>query len=77
MEKKNFLRTGNELKNMKFQRSIYVVKNIKKGEKLTSKNIKRIRPGYGLSVNKWSHILGKKSKRNLFIGSRLKFSDFK
>tara|TARA_B100000161_G_scaffold255458_1_gene217623 strand:+ start:706 stop:1746 length:1041 start_codon:yes stop_codon:yes gene_type:complete len=75
--KKKFLRTGNELKNIKFQRSIYVVKNIKKGEKLTSKNIKRIRPGYGLSVNKWSYILGKKSKRDLFIGSRLKFSDFK
>ena len=75
--KKNFLRTGNELKNIKFQRSIYVVKNIKKGEKLTSKNIKRIRPGYGLSVDRWSDVLGKKSKRNLFIGSRLKFSDFK
>ena len=75
--KKNFLRTGNELKNIKFQRSIYVVKNIKKGEKLTSKNIKRIRPGYSLSANKWSYILGKKSKRDLFIGSRLKFSDFK
>lgn len=74
--KKNFLRTGNELKNIKFQRSIYVVKNIKKGEKLTSKNIKRIRPGYGLSVNKWSYILGKKSKKDLFIGSRLKISDF-
>ena len=55
----------------------WISRKIAKGEKLTSKNIKRIRPGYSLSANKWSYILGKKSKRDLFIGSRLKFSDFK
>jgi pseudaminic acid synthase len=70
--KKNFVRSGNELKNIKFQRSIYTIEKIKKGEKFSSKNIKRIRPGYSLPANKWSFILGKKSKKNYPAGSRIK-----
>ena len=73
--KNKFLRTGNELKNIKFQRSIYVVDNIKKGEKFSTTNIKRIRPGFSLSANKWSFILGRKSKKNYTIGSRISLKD--
>ena len=75
--KKKFFRSGNELKNIKFQRSVYVVKDIKKGEKFTTKNIKRIRPGYSWSVDKWSKLLGKTSKRNLDRGSRITKRDIK
>ena len=73
--KKEFFRTQNELKNIKFQRSIYVIKKIKKGEEFSSKNIRRIRPGFSLSANKWDFILGKKSKKNYSIGSRIKIQD--
>ena len=73
--KNKFFRTRNELKNIKFQRSIYVVKNIKKGEKFSTTNIKRIRPGFSLSANKWGFILGKKSKKNYIIGSRINIKD--
>ena len=73
--KNKFFRTGNELKNIKFQRSIYVVKNIKKGERFSKTNIKRIRPGFSLSANKWSFILGKKSKKSYSVGSRINIKD--
>ncbi len=73
--KKKFFRTGNELKNIKFQRSIYVVKDIKKGEIFSSKNIKRIRPGFSLAANKWEFILGKKSKKSYSVGSRISLKD--
>jgi pseudaminic acid synthase len=73
--KKNFYRTSNELRNKKYQRSIYVIKKIKKGEKFSKINIKRIRPGYSLPASKWNIILGKKSKKNYSIGSRIKMSD--
>ena len=69
--KKNFFRTRNELKNIKFKRSIYVIKKIKKGDKFSEKNIRRIRPGFSLSAKKWSSILGRISKKNLNVGSRL------
>ena len=73
--KNKFIRTGNELKNIKFQRSIYVVQHITKGEIFSIKNIKRIRPGFSLSANKWSFILGRKSKKSYSIGSRINIKD--
>ncbi len=76
MGKKNFYRTKNELKNIKFQRSIYVIKKIKKGEKFSSKNIRRIRPGYSLSPTFWDSIMGKKAKKNFSVGSRIYIKDF-
>jgi pseudaminic acid synthase len=75
--KKEFFRTQNELKNIKFQRSIYTIKKIGKGEVFTSKNIKRIRPGFSLPANKWEFIIGKKSKKNFTVGSRLSLNDIK
>ena len=54
------------------KRSIYVVKKIKKGEILNDKNIKIIRPSYGLSPKYYDKVLGKKAKRNFDIGDRLK-----
>lgn len=38
-----------EKENIVFKRSIFVVKNIKAGEKFTAKNIRSIHPGYGLA----------------------------
>lgn len=77
IKKQKFNRSKNELKNIRFQRSIYVIKKIAKNEVFTIRNIKRIRPGYSLKANKWSYILGKISKKNLDIGSRIKLSDIK
>ena len=49
--KTNYLkRTDSEKENKKFRRSIYFIKNLSKGQYFRKKNdIKRIRPGYGLT----------------------------
>ena len=75
--KKKFSRTGNELKNTKFQRSIYAINKINKDELFTSRNIKRIRPGFSLPANKWKFIIGKRSNKNIIVGSRINLSDIK
>ncbi len=54
-----------------FSRSLYVVKSSKKGEFLTNKNIKSIRPGYGLHPKYLKKVLGKKFKRDVEAGERL------
>ena len=77
MGKKNFHRTGNELKNKKFQRSIYVIEKIKKGENFSTKNIKRIRPGFSLPANEWEFVIGKKAKKNYSAGSRINLKELK
>lgn len=58
-----------------FARSLYIVKDIKKGEKFTEENIKSIRPGYGLHPKYLPEILGKKACRDLQKGDRLRWED--
>jgi len=64
-----FYRKKNEKINLIYRRSIFVVKHIKKGEKFSRKNIRRIRPGNGLSPVYYEKMLGKKSIKNLSAGT--------
>lgn len=57
-------------KNLNGRRSLYVVQDIKKGELLSEKNIKSIRPSFGLHPKFLPYFLGKKSKINIKSGSR-------
>ena len=63
--KKNFYRNKTENKSKIFRRSIFAVKDIKKGEIFSKLNIKRIRPNYGLPPVYFEKILGKKSPKNI------------
>ena len=77
MGKNFFYRNPSEEKSKIFRRSIFAVKDIKVGEKFTKKNIRRIRPGYGLEPKLFDKILGKKSNKNISAGSPLKKRDIK
>ena len=46
-----------EKENVKFRRSIYAVQGIKKGEKFTTTNIRRIRPNFGLEPRYYPQII--------------------
>ena len=70
--KKTFFRNKSENKNKIFRRSIFAIKNIKKGDKFTKQNIKRIRPGNGLSPIYFEKILNKKSPFNISAGEPIK-----
>ena len=59
-----------------FARSLFVIKNIKKGEILSSENIRAIRPNAGLPPKFLNEILGKKATHNLPFGKPLEWSDF-
>ena len=70
--KNSFFRNKSENKSKIFRRSIFAIKNIKKGEKFTKNNIKVIRPGYGLEPKYYNKILSKKSLVNVEKGEPLK-----
>lgn len=57
-----------------FARSLYVVKDIKKGETFTEENIRSIRPNNGLPPKYYNEILGKKAKQDLERGTPLTFN---
>jgi pseudaminic acid synthase len=54
-----------------FRRSLYVVEEIKAGEKLTARNIRIIRPGFGLAPKHLPEVIGRRAKRALPRGTAL------
>ena len=60
-----------EAENIIFRRSLFVVKNIKVGEKFSRENIRCIRPGYGLSPKYLPEVLGKKAAKDIEWGTPL------
>ena len=62
-------------KGKEFARSLYVVEEIKAGERFTRQNIRAIRPGFGLHPKHLPEILGRKAIRNIHKGERLLFKD--
>ncbi len=64
-----------EAGNKVFRKSIFVVENIKAGEAFTDKNIRVIRPGWGLKPKHYENIIGKFAAFDLKRGEPLKEND--
>lgn len=71
--KVNYGPTKQEESNLPFRKSIFVVKDIKKGEKLTEENIRVIRPAYGLKPKCYNEVLGMKALKDIKKGTPLDF----
>lgn len=71
----NYERTEAEKGNVKFRRSLYVVKDIKAGDRFTVDNVKSIRPGYGLPPKMYETVLKRTANKDLVKGCRLSLSD--
>lgn len=65
--------TRQEMGNLQFRRSIFCVKDIKKGEKITRDNVRIIRPGYGLVPKYYNEIMGQKALQDIRRGTPLQF----
>lgn len=65
-----------EKSNYAVRKSIFVSKDIKKGELLTSENIRVIRPGYGMSPKFYEEVLGRRASRDLSFGEPLDMGMF-
>lgn len=63
-------------KNRKFARSLFVVEDMKKGEVITEKNVRSIRPGYGMHPKYFKEVLGKKITSDIERGTPLERSFF-
>ncbi len=66
--------TDEEAASKIFRRSLFVVKDMQRGEIFTEENIRSIRPGCGLPPKHYGHVLGKKAAADLSRGTPLKWS---
>ncbi len=62
-------RKSSEKQNIVFRRSIYFTENLKKGDKITTENIRRIRPGFGLPPKHFKEILGQVVNEDIVRGT--------
>ena len=69
----NYERGEDESKSLVFRRSLYISEDIKKGEIFNPKNIRAIRPGYGLPTKYIDLFIGKPAKTDLKKGTPVKF----
>lgn len=66
--------TVNE-KNRRLARSLYVVRDIRMGERLTAENIRSIRPANGLHPRYYDSVIGRRAIRDLPFGTPLHLED--
>ncbi len=64
---------NNELEkyNQRWRRSLFVAKNIKKGEIFTGENIRSIRPAFGLETKFYDEVIGKKAAKDIEFATPL------
>jgi len=67
-------RKSSEQGNVKFRRSLYFSKDVKRGEKITKDNVKSIRPGFGLPPKYMDRILGMVCNKDVKRGTPADFN---
>ena len=58
-----------EKKSLQFRRSLYIAEDMRAGDVLTEKNLRRIRPGHGLSPKHYDALLGRQVKCDVKRGT--------
>lgn len=69
--KPSYTPTLHEKENIVFKRSLFVVKDIRRGEKFTKENVRSIRPGFGLKPKYYNKILSMQAAKNISSGTPL------
>lgn len=64
-------------KSREFARSLFVAEDIKTGEIITEKNVRSVRPGFGLHPKHFNEIIGKTATKELKKGEPLEWSMIK
>ncbi len=63
--------TEKQKENRVFRRSLFVVKDIKKGESFSTENVRSIRPGHGMHTRYFDQVCGRKAFKDIKRGTPL------
>jgi len=65
--------TEKKKKSREFSRSLFVIKDVKSGERITTENVRSIRPGFGIHPKFLSEIIGKEFTKDIEKGTPMSF----
>ena len=60
-----------KIKGREFSRSLYVSEDVKSGDVVTEKNVRSVRPGFGLHPKFLHELIGRKFNRDMHVGDRM------
>ena len=69
--KVNYTWTEKQKQGRNFSRSLYIAKDVKKGEVVTNENVCSVRPGFGMHPKYLPSIIGKTFIKDLTLGTRM------
>lgn len=69
----SYMLTEKQKSGKAFSRSLYVAKDLRKGEVITAEHIRSVRPGYGMHPKHLLEVLGRPAAIDLERGTALKF----
>lgn len=67
----SYAKSVTEKKSVVFRKSLFVVRDMKKGERFTTENMRSIRPGNGLPPKEYVRVLKKHASRDIVRGTPL------
>lgn len=73
--KVDYGRKSSEQGNVQFRRSLYFVKDLKSGERITSDSIRSVRPGFGLAPKNLGDLIGRTVARDVSQYSPVRSAD--
>lgn len=65
--------TEKQKKNKEFSRSLFIAKDMKKGDVFTPENLRSVRPAFGLHTRYYEELLGRKVNRDVALGTPMKW----
>jgi N-acetylneuraminate synthase len=74
--KVNYERSESERGNMKFRRSLYFVRDMAEGQLITEKDVRSVRPGYGLPPKMMDSVLGGRTTKAVQANTAVQEGDF-
>jgi len=75
--KVNYELTEKSKKSKEFSRSLFISQDVKEGEVLSEKNIRSVRPGFGMHPREYTKVLGKHFRAEYKKGSPLSWDKIK
>jgi pseudaminic acid synthase len=69
----DYSRKASEVANVKFRRSLYFVKDLKAGEKITQDAVRSVRPGFGLAPKFLGDVVGRHAARDISANTPVSF----